>query len=92
MDHLLSNLFPLKENYSSFILKNWKRFCTWIQSNEEEGTTPKREDVFGDLPRSLPLIPDCRGPFRGPLHFLQVENNSCSRIITHDTKKVRCTN
>lgn len=27
--------------------KKWNRFCTWIQSNEEEGTTPKGRTCLG---------------------------------------------
>jgi hypothetical protein len=47
----------------------------------------KGEGMFGELPRCLTLTADCGGPFTGPLHFFQVDNNSCSWIITHDTQE-----
>lgn len=69
--------------------KKWKLFflCAWIQSNEEQGTAPKGRTCLGIYQDIYLLFLTAGVLFSGPLHFLQVENNPCSRIITRYTQK-----
>lgn len=81
VDHLLLNLFLSPT-------KKWTRFTR--EYNLTKGMRQLREGGcvkgFTKMP-VRPLLLTAGVLFSGPLHFLQVENNCCSWIITHDTKK-----
>jgi len=92
MDQLFVKPVSLARELQFAHAKKLKRFCTWIQSNEEEGAAPKGRTCLGIYQDLYLLFLTAGVPFQFPFIFFKWKITLVPGLSHMIQKKVRCTN